>query len=123
GISARRRKGVRGGGLAQQWRRFEDRPAGNLAPVIHALDDRRDAPQGRPEHRPALADREAVAIGPYDVDVGGAQGNALGEDLRALVDQRQVHALDDLLGRNVATGDTEVAGRPFDEVEHFRIRV
>src|SRR5712692_11602126 len=49
------------------------------------------------EHRPAAPSREAVAGDVDDVDVGGAQRDALLEQLGALVDQRVDGALDDLV--------------------------
>ncbi len=48
-------------------------------------------------HRPAAEGREAVAVEVDDVDVAGALGNAFLENLRALVDQREDAALDDVL--------------------------
>ncbi len=55
-----------------------------------------------PEHRAAAIDRVAIAVDIDDVDVRGAQRDALVEDLGALVDQRQHGAVDDLVGADPA---------------------
>src|SRR5262249_23702929 len=55
-----------------------------------------------PEHRAAAIDRPAITIEPDHVDVAWTCGDALVEDLRALVDHRIHHALEDLLVADVA---------------------
>src|SRR5215212_11315025 len=52
------------------------------------------------EHRTAAIDRPAIAVDPDDIDVGGANGDALLQDLRALVDHGIDAALQDLLVRD-----------------------
>src|SRR6185312_14158312 len=70
------------GGLAQQFGRLEDLLAGAGVPVVEPLDDLAKTFEARPEHRATLADGEAVAVDPDDIDVGSSRCDTLLEDLR-----------------------------------------
>src|SRR6202011_5137919 len=72
-------------------------------------------------HRATSIRREAVSCEVYDVDVGGAQGDALLEDLRSLVDQREDAALDNLLGGDLAARDAQLSRGGDDQFVHHRV--
>ncbi len=59
----------------------------------------------RVEHRSAAQDGKTVPIQVDEVDVGGALGDTLLENLRTFVNQRVDEALDDFAVVDVAPGD------------------
>ena len=65
----------------------------------HRGDDLVEADRLRVEHRSALGRRETIAREVDDVDVARPQRDALLEDARAFVDQREDAALHDLVRR------------------------
>src|SRR5262249_61043571 len=69
-----------------------------------------------PEHRAASIDRPAVAIDPDDIDVAGANGDLLLEDLGAFVDHRIEQALQDLLVGDRPTRDAHLRGDVDDDL-------
>src|SRR6187431_141360 len=92
-------------------------PAGRLEhvlatypmPMLESFDNFLDAREFGVKHRPALSYREAVAVDPDDIDVGGTRRDTFLEDFRAFVDHRVERAFGDFLGRDSAAHDTALA--------------
>src|SRR5690606_37896129 len=107
--------------FAQQRRRLEHLFAGLSAPVVEPLVDLRDAFEASPEHRPAPANGEAVAVDPDDVDIRRAGGNALLEYACTLVHQRVERTFEDFLVGDFAALDILRPRRLLDQPRHLRI--
>src|SRR5229473_2594617 len=81
-------------------------PGGDLAVNLG------DADAVGPVHQPAAVAREAEAVQPHHVDVAGAVGLALFEDLAGFVDRGEQEAVEDLLVGEALLRDPEL-GRFF----------
>ena len=69
-------------------------------------------------HGATAPEREAVAGDVDHVDVAGLAGNALFQNVRGFVDQREHQALNDFVVRNLARGDAHVSAVLFDHLDH-----
>src|ERR1700676_66458 len=103
------------GDLVEKWRRPPMR-AELFLPGDDLLVDVLWSGRVAPPHRAATIPREAEAEDPHDVDVAGPQRDAVAEKLRALVDEREHAALDDLLVLDPAALDAEPLRLGGDEV-------
>src|ERR1700730_12029983 len=75
------------------------------------------------EHGPAAIQRKAITGQINDVDVGRALGDALLEDARAFVDQREDAALDDLDIGDLAWRDANLVAIAADQFVDGRIGI
>ena len=76
----------------------------------------------RPVHQPAAVAREAKAVEPHHVDVAGAVGLALVEDLAGLVDRGEEQPAQDLLVGEIALRDAEFRRPCLDSAGEFGMR-
>src|SRR4051812_42897158 len=110
------------GELQQKRRRF---PLVSLIPLLEGLDGGHNLVESDGvgvEHRPAAVRRKAVARQVDHVDVGGAQGNALLEDVGAFADQRVDQALYDLFVGNFSFGNFYFRPVSVEELVDLRVR-
>lgn len=89
--------------------------------VVHELDDATKASGISKVHGSSSVDRPAVAIDPDDINVRGASGDALLEDLEALVDEGQHAAPEDLVVRDGSLDDLGLSSTLLDDRCHLRI--
>src|SRR6056297_549934 len=111
-----------GGEAFEQWRQVPVGPAERVAVVIDPVHDLGQADRVGPVHRSATVDGPAVAVHPHHVDVAATDGDALVEDLRALVDHRVQQAFEHLLVGDLTLLDALADGEVLDQLDHVGIR-
>src|SRR5260370_38885998 len=79
------------------------------------------ADQGGPVHQAAAVAREAEAVEPHHVDVAGAVGLALFEDLAGLVDRGEQQPAQDLLVGEAALLDPHLGRLFLDDAGDLRV--
>src|ERR1700676_1596282 len=105
----------------EQWRRLPVHRPEQIPVLEDALEHCRKPDRVGVEQRAAAVARKAVAGGPHDVDVTGAQRDTLLQDANAFIDDRQQAALEDLGVAMRSLRDIEPrGGRPQD---FHRLRV
>src|SRR5436190_17202137 len=110
------------GELVEQRRRPPEITAGLLLERQQPVADRLEPGLVGPEHRAASIDGPAVAVHPDDVDVAGAEGHLLVEDLGALVHHRIEQPLEDLLVGDRPARDAHLGGDVDDDLLDVGIR-
>src|SRR5207253_10012768 len=80
-----------------------------------------DADAVGPVHQPAAIAREAEAVEPHHIDVAGAVGLALFEDLAGLVDRGEQEPAQDLLVAEAALLDPHFGRLLLDDAGEFGV--
>src|SRR5437870_929253 len=111
-----------GVGQSPQERRWGPELVARCLLELHHAVANLSQPEGiGPEHRAPAVDGPAVAVDPDDVDVAGAAGDLLVEDLGALVHHRVEETLEDLVIRDRAPREPHGGRHVHDDLFHVGV--